>query len=175
MLPQVSSTNSNSSLCSYATVSDVMYIQMDFSEEKWGQWVIVMSNNQIIVFQPAVDYYWWQELPGGIRTLKWSEQCARTATAKLRSDPRIGHKYSTRQQEKSGRYVTGQQWVCECCEFLYLTFGLVFSGWCFEIIICFSGKPMMMIVLLQLLGHAFGFVLLNMFKLMAIRAHFIKE
>lgn len=111
MLPQVSSTNDNSSLCNGATVSDVMYIPMYFSEEKWGQWVIVMSNNQIIVFQPAVDYYWWQELPGGIRTLKGSEQCARTATAKLRSDPRIGHKYSTRGQEKEGDYARGQQWL----------------------------------------------------------------
>jgi len=34
MLPQVSSTNDNSSLCNGATVSDVMYILMYFSEEK---------------------------------------------------------------------------------------------------------------------------------------------
>lgn len=91
----VGNTSVNSSLCIGATVSDVVCIQMYFSEEKWGQWVIVVSNNKIIVFKPAVDYYWWQELLGGTRTLKGSEQCTRTATARLVSDPKTGYNAAT--------------------------------------------------------------------------------
>lgn len=87
----VGNTSVNSSLCIGATVSDAACIQMHFSEEKWGQWVIVVSNNKIIVFKPAVDYYWWQELLGGTCTLKGSEQCTRTATARLLSDPKTGY------------------------------------------------------------------------------------
>ena len=65
-------SSGNSSLSTGVAVSDVVYIQMHFSKEKWGQWAIIVSYNQIIVLYPAIDDYWWQKLPEGTHTQKGS-------------------------------------------------------------------------------------------------------